>query len=95
MDQATTHDVVTIKEVESVVAAVRKERGYTEKEFTLAKRMLTRHDLNRSKFIEPSELFETASTGKLPKSLIEKADRDKDGRVNLDELARHFAKENN
>ncbi len=86
---------VTMKEVEKIVAEIRKERGYTEVEFDRAKRMLARHDLNRSKYIEPSELFETETTGRLPKSMIADADRDADGRVSLDELARYFVGKSN
>ena len=85
---------VTIGEVEKQFAEVRKERGYTEREFDMAKKMITRHDVNRSKHIELSELFETGSPGKLPKSLMTEADRNGDGRVGLDELSRYFAKQN-
>ena len=85
---------VTIGEVEKQFAKVRRERGYTEREFDMARKMITRHDGNRSKHIELSELFDTASPGKLPKSLMSEADRNGDGKLGLDELSRYFAKQN-
>ena len=85
--------VVTIAEVEKVVAAVRKERGYVEEEFQKAKQMITRHDRNNSKHIEESELFEKPEIGYLPKSMFKDADLNEDGKVGLDELARYFAKQ--
>jgi Ca2+-binding EF-hand superfamily protein len=85
--------VVTIAEVEKVVAAARKERGYAEEEFQKAKQMITRHDRNNSKHIEESELFEKPETGYLPKSMFKNADLNDDGKVGLDELARYFAKQ--
>ncbi len=86
--------IVTIAEVEKIVAAVRKERGYAEEEFQKAKKMITRHDRNADKQIEESELFDKPIPGQLPKSLIKQADLDKDGKVNLDELSRYFSKQN-
>lgn len=85
---------ITIKEMEEVVAGVRKERGYTEKGFTLAKAMMTRHDRNRSKFIEESELHDTAGPGQLPKSTLQRADLDGDKKIDFEELAKHLEKEN-
>ena len=84
---------VTIAEVEKVVASIRKERGYAEEEFQEAKKMIARHDRNKSKHIEASELFEKPAPGFLPKSMFGSADLNKDGKVGLDELARYFAKQ--
>ena len=85
--------VVTIREVEKVVADVRKERGYVEEDFQKAVTMLKRHDENRSKYVEEFELFDQPKAGQLPKRILKSADRDKDGRINLDELSRYFAAE--
>ncbi len=83
--------VVTIREVEKLVAESRKEKGYVEVDFDKAVLMLRRHDENRSKHIEEYELFESPKAGQLPKSALKQADLDKDDRISLDELSRYFA----
>ena len=83
---------ITIKEMESHFAAVRKERGYGPEQFNVAVRLLQRHDTNRSKLIEASELHERASKGKLGRSILAEADLDKDDKISLDELSRYLVK---
>ena len=89
---ANQDGIVTIKEVEKVVAEARKERGYAEEEFQEAKKLIARHDKNRSKHIEEIELFDNPESGFLPKSMFETADLNNDGKVGLDELSRYLAK---
>ena len=84
---------ITRPEVEKAVAASRKQKGYIEEDFQKAKTMLSRHDANNSKYIEAYELFDDPKGGQLPKSVMDKADLNKDERLGLDELSRHFAAE--
>ncbi len=82
--------VVTIAEVEKIIADSRREKGYIEEDFEKAKVMLRRHDENKSKFIEEFELHATPKPGQLPRTVLS-ADRDGDQRISLDELSRYFA----
>lgn len=85
--------VITIAEVEEVVAAARKEKGYIEEDFQKAVLMMRRHDDNRTKHIDEFELFEQPKKGQLAKSILRTADLNQDRRISLDELSRHFAGE--
>ncbi len=83
---------ITVKEIESRLAAIRKGRGFGPAQFQLAKRLITRHDTNRSKHIEASELHDKAAKGKLSKDVLPIADLNKDGRIGIDELSRYLLK---
>ncbi|QDT08647.1 hypothetical protein [Planctomycetes bacterium K23_9] len=83
---------ITVKEIESRLAAIRKDRGFGPAQFQLATRMITRHDTNRSKHIEASEFHDKAAKGKLSKEVLPIADLNKDGRVGIDELSRYLLK---
>ncbi|WP_442511775.1 hypothetical protein SH528x_003494 [Novipirellula sp. SH528] len=83
---------ITVKEIETRLAAVRKDRGFGPAQFQLATRMIIRHDTNRSKHIEASEFHDKAAKGKLSKDVLPIADLNKDGRVGIDELARYLLK---
>ncbi len=82
---------ITVSEVEQVVAASRKEKGYVEVDFKQAVSLMTRHDKDRSTFLEASELPDTASSGMLSAKTMGQADLDDDDRISLDELARFLA----
>jgi Ca2+-binding EF-hand superfamily protein len=83
--------VITISEVERVVAASRKEKGFIEEDFQQAVTMMRRHDENRSNHIESSELFDTPKAGQLPKAVMGRDDLNRDDRIDLNELAKYFA----
>lgn len=83
---------VTYQEAAAEVAKQRKKLGFTDEEATDARRLLVRHDTNRSNMIELSELFETPVSGQLAVSTMKQADTDKDQKITLQELARHLAK---
>ncbi|QDT09451.1 hypothetical protein [Stieleria marina] len=83
---------ITLQEIETHFAAVRKNRGYGPKQFNVAVRLIQRHDANKSKHIEPSELHDSAAKGKLSKDILPEADLNKDGRIGLDELSRYLVK---
>ena len=83
-------NVVTIAEVENRLAEVRKRLGYAQAEYQKAQQMITRYDSNRSKYIEEHELDAAVQAGQLPKNLFEIGDKNKDGRINQEELSAHF-----
>lgn len=83
--------MITISEVEKVVAASRKEKGFIEEDFQQAVMMMRRHDENRSNHIESSELFDAPKAGQLAKAVMGRADLNQDGRIDLNELAKYFA----
>ena len=55
---------------------------------------MKRQDMDRSQFIEASELSDNAdSPFLLHKNDLRKIDRNKDGKIDAKELARHYANE--
>ncbi|GAA4454002.1 hypothetical protein [Novipirellula rosea] len=91
---ANSDGTVTLGEVQTYIASERKQLGFSDEHIANARRLLLRHDTDRSTFIEPAELSSGASVpGKLPASTMKAADENKDGRLSLQELAKHLAKQ--
>ncbi len=84
---------ITLAEIQVFIAADRKRTGYDDAHLAEAKRLMLRHDRNRTNSIEAAEYPVKASIGMLKKEALEKADLDKDGKVSLEELAKHLANE--
>ncbi|PAY20471.1 hypothetical protein CKO51_05290 [Rhodopirellula sp. SM50] len=84
---------LTQMEVQQVITQSRKTLGFDDQHLAEARKLLTRHDKNRSTFIDESELFESPVSGQLAKSILKQADQDDDKRVSLIELAKYLAKE--
>tara|TARA_R110002049_G_scaffold4601_5_gene32232 strand:- start:322757 stop:323893 length:1137 start_codon:yes stop_codon:yes gene_type:complete len=84
---------LTQMEVQQTMIDQRKSLGFNDAQLAEAKKLLTRHDKNRSTFIEEDEFYESPVSGQLEKSIIELADIDNDRRVSLVELARYLAKQ--
>ena len=83
---------ITLAEIQVFIAADRKRMGYDDAHLAEAKRLMLRHDQNRTNYIEAYEFPDNALVGKLNKEALEKADLDKDDRISLEELAKHLAK---
>ncbi|WP_442510020.1 hypothetical protein SH528x_001624 [Novipirellula sp. SH528] len=91
---ADSDGTVTLGEVQTYIASERKKLGFSDEHVADARRLLLRHDTDRSTFIELSELSSDESgPGKLPPSTLKAADENKDGRLSLEELAKHLAKQ--
>ncbi|QDV83656.1 EF-hand domain-containing protein [Stieleria magnilauensis] len=84
---------LTQMEVQQVITQTRKTLGFDDGHLAEARKLLTRHDKNRSTFIDESELFETPVSGQLAKTILKQADQDDDKRVSLIELATYLAKQ--
>ncbi|MDV6034208.1 MAG: hypothetical protein F9B45_29765 [Phycisphaera sp. RhM] len=84
---------LTQMEVQQVITQTRKSLGFDDEHLAEARKLLTRHDKNRSTFIDESELFESPVSGQLAKSILKHADQDDDKRVSLIELAKYLAKQ--
>jgi Ca2+-binding EF-hand superfamily protein len=84
--------LISVKEIESHLSSVRKERGYGPEQFNVAARLLERHDTDRSKLIDASELHDQPSKGKLGRNILVEADLDKDSKISVDELSRYLVK---
>ena len=84
---------VTLAEVEKSLGDARKAKGYSDENLAEAQRLLTRHDRNRSRFLEDGELFEEAGPGQLSASLMAKIDADSDKKLSLQEIAKFLAGE--
>ena len=69
----------------------RKSLGFNDDQLAEARKLLTRHDKNRSTFIEEAELYDSPSSGQLAKAIMKRADTDDDKRISLSELAKHLA----
>ena len=83
---------ITLAEIQVFIAADRKRMGYDDTHLAEAKRLMLRHDQNRTNYIEAYEFPDNALVGKLKKEALEQADLDKDDRISLEELAKHLAK---
>ncbi|WP_372717772.1 hypothetical protein [Novipirellula sp.] len=91
---ANSDGTVTLGEVQTYIASERKQLGFSDEHIANARRLLLRHDTDRSTFIEPAELSsDTSGPGKLPASTMKAADENQDGRLSLQELAKHLAKQ--
>ena len=84
---------VELNEIEMLLASKRSKLGYSGTHMQQATRLLTRHDTNRTKYVEEHETFENPTKGQLDRSLFSEIDLNKDSRIGLDELARHLAAE--
>ena len=84
---------ITLAEVENVLARQRKEKGYNATHFSEAQKILLRLDRNRSNYLESDELADEPGPGELPANQFKVIDLDDDQRLDIDELARHLAKE--
>jgi hypothetical protein len=84
---------VTLAEIEKSLGKERKEKGFSDEDLAAARRLLTRHDENRSNFLEKGELFETPGQGQLSANLMGKIDSNDDKKLSLEEIAKHLAKE--
>jgi Ca2+-binding EF-hand superfamily protein len=78
---------VTLAEVENWLAGERKEKGFSDEDLTAARRLLIRHDANRSNFLEQDELAETPGPGQLAAKLMGKIDLNDDEKIGLEEIA--------
>lgn len=83
---------LTRVEVEKFFAKQRDELGFNDDHLAEARKLMTRHDQNRSQFIEPFELPDQPGEGQLGSRLLKTADENQDKKISLDELARHLAK---
>ncbi|EMI22083.1 hypothetical protein RMSM_00982 [Rhodopirellula maiorica SM1] len=91
---ANSDGTVTLGEVQTYIARERKRLGFNDTHLANARRLLLRHDTDRSTFIESAELSSAETgPGKLSSSTLEAADENKDGRLSLEELAKHLAKQ--
>ena len=82
---------LTQMEVQQIIAAQRKSLGFDDNHLAEARKLLTRHDKDRSTFIEEAEFYESPVSGQLATSVLKQADGDGDKRVSLIELAKHLA----
>ncbi len=89
---ANKDGTVTRAEIETFIASERKRLGYNDSQLAEAKRLLLRHDQNRSNYIESDELSDTQTIGKLSKAVLTQADQDQDDKLSVEELAKHLAK---
>ena len=85
--------IVTLAEIEQSFAKARKDKGYLDDDLFNARRLMTRHDVNRNMMIDSDELFDRPAKGQLSVDLLNKADADRDASISLDELAKHLARE--
>ncbi|QDV45236.1 EF hand [Stieleria neptunia] len=84
---------LTQMEVQQVITQTRKSLGFNDDHLAEARKLLTRHDKDRSTYIEEAEFFESPVSGQLAKTTLKQADEDDDKRVSLIELAKHLAKQ--
>jgi Ca2+-binding EF-hand superfamily protein len=82
---------LTQLEVQQTMAQSRKSLGFNDDHLAEARKLMTRHDKNRSTFIEEAELYDEPGTGQLQKLVLRRADQDGDQRVSLLELAKYLA----
>lgn len=90
---ADSDGTVTLGEIQQAIAAERKKLGYSDSHVSNARRLLLRHDADRSTFIEAAELAQRAGPGKLTQDTLNSADQNQDGRLSLEELAKHLAEQ--
>ena len=90
---ANDDKTVSRKEVESTFAKERKAKGSLLVDHRLGSKMLVRHDRDRNNFIDEEELFDSPRQGQLGKTVLAKADRNRDSKLSLDELVFYFAKQ--
>ncbi|MDV6032753.1 MAG: hypothetical protein F9B45_22235 [Phycisphaera sp. RhM] len=84
--------VVTEFEVEKKFGMKRKEKGYDDDAASEARRLLIRHDSNRSNSIELDELSDVPALGKLAKNNLKQIDADRDGKLSFFEIAKHLSR---
>ena len=84
---------VTQSEIEANFSAARKDKGYLDEDLFAARRLMTRHDLNRNMMIDKDELAEKPSPGQRSLDELRTIDTDRDEAISLDELAKQLAKE--
>ncbi|QEF98479.1 EF hand [Stieleria maiorica] len=82
---------LTQAEVQQTIARTRKSLGFNDDDLAEARKLLTRHDKDRSTFIEEAEFYESPVSGQLANSVLKQADGDDDKRVSLIELAKYIA----
>ena len=82
---------ISLLEVEKELARLRDQKGYTDQQAEQAKRLILRYDANHDKHISKSEVSEASGEGVLSKELFPQIDRNGDGVVDHDELARYLA----
>lgn len=93
-DYDTNSDgTVTMLEVEKLFAQRRKTKGYSDEDYTNAARLMTRHDRNRSTFVEKNELLDLPRPGQLSTPQMAKIDTNKDEKLSIDEIAKFLATE--
>ena len=84
---------ITLLEIEKLLSKRRDELGYTDQDAAAAKRLIQRHDKNLDRRIQKDELKESGGGGYLGREALPQIDRDDDGSINQDELARYLARE--
>ncbi len=84
---------VTLMEIEKELSERRDELGYTDRDAAEANRLIMRHDENRDRLLRKEELKETGGGGYLGREEMPQIDRNGDGAINQDELARYLARE--
>lgn len=87
------NDEISLLEIETVLSERRDELGYSDRDAAAAKLMITRHDENRDLRISKHELKDETSSGYLGKNEMPQIDRNTDGYIDQDELAKHLARE--
>ncbi len=84
---------ITLLEIERQLSKRRDEMGYTDQDAAAAKRLIQRHDKNLDQRIQKDELKESSGGGYLGREAMPQVDRNEDGSINQDELARYLARE--
>lgn len=87
---ANSDGTVTLGEIQTYIADERKRKGFDDDDLAEAKRLLLRYDQNRSTFLESDEFPDNPTSQRMKKDSLEKADKDGDQRISLEELAKHL-----
>ncbi len=86
-------DAISLLEIETLLSKRRDELGFTDRDAEAAKVMIRRHDDNHDLRISASELKESSGNGFLGKEDLPQVDRNQDGVIDQEELARYLARE--
>ncbi|KAA5543636.1 hypothetical protein FYK55_10530 [Roseiconus nitratireducens] len=86
-------ETIELLEIEKTLSKRRDEKGYSDSDAAMARRLIMRHDQNRDQQIKADELKEVSGGGYLGKEDLPQIDRDGNKAINQDELARYLARE--
>lgn len=82
---------LVLAEVETKFAEERKRKGYMDNEAAQAQAAIKRNDADQDGKLQRGEFAERPSLGQIDRKLFNQIDLNRDGNVDLDELAKHFA----